>query len=112
PTPASMSIPPAPQPATLASAELTEMVRETVGPRSALQMSLAKRKLTARHVPVKSLPVALYLRCPACGLVHRWKREDAWVAQVPMASTSKSLAQINKSRTCANGGMVGPLGAV
>src|SRR5262249_10489600 len=37
------------------------------------------------------------LRCPACGYVHRWKPEDAWVAQVPMDSTSKSLAQTNKS---------------
>jgi len=28
-------------------------------------------------------PVAIPLRCPACGYVHRWKPEDAWVAQVP-----------------------------
>ena len=28
-------------------------------------------------------PVAMPLRCPACGYVHRWKPEDAWVAQVP-----------------------------
>ena len=26
-------------------------------------------------------PVAIPLRCPACGHVHRWKPEDAWVAQ-------------------------------
>src|SRR5262245_66426606 len=42
-------------------------------------------------------PVAIPLRCPACGHVHRWKPEDAWVAHVPMDSTSKSWAQINKS---------------
>lgn len=29
------------------------------------------------------LPIALPLRCPACGQVHRWKPVDAWVADVP-----------------------------
>jgi len=24
-------------------------------------------------------PVAVPLRCPACGLVHRWKPQDAWI---------------------------------
>jgi hypothetical protein len=31
-------------------------------------------------VVFKSLPpVAVPMRCPACGLVHRWKPRDAWV---------------------------------
>jgi hypothetical protein len=31
-------------------------------------------------VVFRSLPsVAVPLRCPACGLIHRWKPEDAWI---------------------------------
>src|SRR5262249_41976189 len=41
--------------------ELTEMVGETVGPRSVLQMSLAKRKLTARHIPVNLCAGSVFL---------------------------------------------------
>ena len=38
--------------------------------------------LTTDGVIFETLPpVALPLRCPACGHVHRWKPEDAWVAQ-------------------------------
>jgi len=40
--------------------------------------------LTTDMVIFETLPlVALPLRCPACGQVHRWKPEDTWVAQVP-----------------------------
>jgi hypothetical protein len=24
-------------------------------------------------------PVAVPMRCPACGLVHKWKPQDAWI---------------------------------
>ena len=38
--------------------------------------------LTTDMVIFETLPpVALPLRCLACGQVHRWKPEDAWVAQ-------------------------------
>jgi hypothetical protein len=40
--------------------------------------------LTTDTVIFESLPpIALPLRCPACGQMHRWKPEDAWAADVP-----------------------------
>ena len=40
--------------------------------------------LTTDMVIFDSLPpVTVPLRCPACGQIHWWKPEDAWVAQVP-----------------------------
>ena len=40
--------------------------------------------LTTDMIIFETLPaVALPLRCPACEHIHRWKPEDAWVAQVP-----------------------------
>jgi hypothetical protein len=36
--------------------------------------------LTTRWVVFHSLPsVAVPLRCPACGQMHRWKPQDAWI---------------------------------
>jgi hypothetical protein len=38
--------------------------------------------LTTRWVVFHSLPsVAVPLRCPACGQMHRWKPQDAWIGQ-------------------------------
>jgi len=40
--------------------------------------------LTTDMVIFESLPpIAVPMRCPACGHVHRWKPEDAWAADVP-----------------------------
>jgi hypothetical protein len=37
--------------------------------------------LTTDMVVFETLPpVALSLRCPACGQVHKWRPADAWVA--------------------------------
>jgi len=39
--------------------------------------------LKAEWVVLDSLPpVAIPLVCPACGQLHKWKREDAWIGQV------------------------------
>jgi hypothetical protein len=36
--------------------------------------------LKAEWVIFKSLPpVAVPLRCPACGNIHKWKPSDAWI---------------------------------
>jgi hypothetical protein len=36
--------------------------------------------LKTEWVFLKSLPcVAVPLRCPACGQMHKWKPDDAWV---------------------------------
>jgi hypothetical protein len=36
--------------------------------------------LRIEWVVFKSLPrVAVPQRCPACGLIHRWKPDDAWI---------------------------------
>lgn len=40
--------------------------------------------LTTDMIILESLPpVALPLRCPACGQWHRWKSENAWAADIP-----------------------------
>jgi hypothetical protein len=38
--------------------------------------------LTTSSVVFHSLPaVAVPLRCPACGKIHKWKPQDAWIGQ-------------------------------
>jgi hypothetical protein len=40
--------------------------------------------LKAEWVVLDSLPpVAIPLVCAACGQVHTWKREDAWIGHAP-----------------------------
>jgi hypothetical protein len=40
--------------------------------------------LATRSVVFNSLPpVAIPLRCSACGQIHRWKPQDAWIGQLP-----------------------------
>ncbi|HEY6258354.1 MAG TPA: hypothetical protein VIY51_21430 [Xanthobacteraceae bacterium] len=39
--------------------------------------------LKTEWVLLKSLPcVAVPLRCPACGQMHKWKPDDAWIGSV------------------------------
>jgi hypothetical protein len=33
-------------------------------------------------------PVAVPLRCPACGQTHRWKPQDAWISTKPSCPES------------------------
>ena len=47
--------------------------------------------LTTRWVVFHSLPsVAVPLRCSACGQMHRWKPQDAWIGH-PAQSPDLSL---------------------
>jgi hypothetical protein len=39
-------------------------------------------------------PVAVPLRCPACGQVHRWKPQDAWIGRVDRARRSSSQENV------------------
>jgi hypothetical protein len=51
--------------------------------------------LTTRWVVFHSLPsVAVPLRCPACGQMHRWKPQDAWIGQ---PAPSHNLTSIGAS---------------
>ena len=43
--------------------------------------------LNTRWVVFHSLPsVAVPLRCPACGQMHRWKPQDAWIGRPAQSS--------------------------
>jgi len=43
--------------------------------------------LKTEWVLLKSLPcVAVPLRCPACGQIHKWKPDDAWIGSARQAS--------------------------
>ncbi|HLH93502.1 MAG TPA: hypothetical protein VKW08_00140 [Xanthobacteraceae bacterium] len=46
--------------------------------------------LKTEWVLLKSLPcVAVPLRCPACGQIHKWKPDDAWIGTLrPPGETS------------------------
>ena len=51
--------------------------------------------LTTNWVVFHSLPsVAVPLRCPACGQMHRWKPQDAWIGQ---PAQSRDLTSIGAS---------------
>jgi hypothetical protein len=42
--------------------------------------------LKTEWVLLKSLPcVAVPLRCPACGQIHKWKPDDAWIGSARQA---------------------------
>jgi hypothetical protein len=49
--------------------------------------------LKAEWVVLDSLPpVAIPLSCPACGQLHKWRREDAWIGQVaPLPKQSAAV---------------------
>jgi hypothetical protein len=53
--------------------------------------------LKTEWVVLRSLPcVAVPLRCPACGQLHRWKPADAWVG-VPQRREDSALAPAGAS---------------
>jgi hypothetical protein len=48
--------------------------------------------LKTEWVVLHSLPrVAIPLRCPACGQMHKWRPQDAWI--VPQLQPSSDMAQ-------------------
>jgi hypothetical protein len=52
--------------------------------------------LKTEWVLLKSLPcVAVPLRCPACGQMHKWKPDDAWIGS---ARQSSDASLLNASR--------------
>jgi hypothetical protein len=52
--------------------------------------------LKTEWVLLKSLPsVAVPLRCPACGQMHKWKPDDAWIGS---ARPSGDAGLLNASR--------------
>jgi hypothetical protein len=52
--------------------------------------------LKTEWVLLKSLPcVAVPLRCPACGQMHKWKPDDAWIGS---ARQSSDASVLNASR--------------
>jgi hypothetical protein len=48
--------------------------------------------LKTEWVLLKSLPcVAVPLRCPACGQMHKWKPDDAWIGSTRPSSDANVL---------------------
>jgi endogenous inhibitor of DNA gyrase (YacG/DUF329 family) len=48
--------------------------------------------LKTEWVLLKSLPsVAVPLRCPACGQMHKWKPDDAWIGSARQSSDASLL---------------------
>jgi hypothetical protein len=63
--------------------------------------------LKTEWVLLKSLPcVAVPLRCPACGQMHKWKPDDAWVGSV-RPSSEASLVGASHAPLYASGGAKG-----
>ena len=49
--------------------------------------------LRAEWVVLDSLPaVAIPLRCAACGQIHKWKRDDAWICSPAIVSEEGATA--------------------
>ena len=49
--------------------------------------------LKTEWVLLKSLPcVAVPLRCPACGQMHKWKPDDAWIGSARQSSDANLLS--------------------
>lgn len=48
--------------------------------------------LKTEWVLLKSLPrVAVPMRCPACGQMHKWKPDDAWIGSARPTSEASFL---------------------
>jgi hypothetical protein len=48
--------------------------------------------LKTEWVLLRSLPsVAVPLRCPACGQMHKWKPDDAWIGSARQSSDASLL---------------------
>jgi hypothetical protein len=58
--------------------------------------------LKTEWVLLKSLPcVAVPLRCPACGQMHKWKPDDAWIGS---SRPNSDLAGAPRALLAAAGG--------
>lgn len=54
--------------------------------------------LKTEWVVLRSLPsVAVPLRCPACGQMHKWKPGDAWIGLSPRRDDASPLASAGVS---------------
>jgi endogenous inhibitor of DNA gyrase (YacG/DUF329 family) len=61
--------------------------------------------LKTEWVLLKSLPcVAVPLRCPACGQMHKWKPDDAWIGSARQSSDANLLSASRGSLLAAAGG--------
>jgi hypothetical protein len=61
--------------------------------------------LKTEWVFLKSLPsVAVPLRCPACGQMHKWKPDDAWIGSArPLGGASLVTASRASALAAASG---------
>jgi hypothetical protein len=51
--------------------------------------------LKTEWVVLKSLPsVAVPLRCPACGQMHKWKPDDAWIGSAGQPRDANLLSAV------------------
>jgi len=61
--------------------------------------------LKTEWVLLKSLPcVAVPLRCPACGQMHKWKPDDAWIGSARQSSDASLLTAPHASLYAAASG--------
>jgi hypothetical protein len=61
--------------------------------------------LKTEWVLLKSLPcVAVPLRCPACGQMHKWKPDDAWIGSARQSSDASLLNASRASLYAASSG--------
>src|ERR1700676_629196 len=61
--------------------------------------------LKTEWVLLKSLPcVAVPLRCPACGQMHKWKPDDAWIGSARQSSDASLLSASRASLFAASSG--------
>jgi len=61
--------------------------------------------LKTEWVLLKSLPsVAVPLRCPACGQMHKWKPDDAWIGSARQSSDANLLNASRASLFAASSG--------
>jgi hypothetical protein len=61
--------------------------------------------LKAEWVLLKSLPsVAVPLRCPACGQIHKWKPNDAWIGSARQPGDANLLKASRAPAFAAQGG--------
>jgi hypothetical protein len=60
--------------------------------------------LKTEWVFLKSLPcVAVPLRCPACGQMHRWKPDDAWIGSARPSGGANLVTASHASLLAASG---------
>jgi hypothetical protein len=60
--------------------------------------------LKTEWVLLKSLPcVAVPLRCPACGQIHKWKPDDAWIGSARQTGDGNFMRASRPSLLMASG---------